>query len=70
MVEQITRIQGELENRLGLQLHGKATLEDRSSCLSDRIQMEEKILIILDDLRGQINLATIGIPFENDHKVC
>nr|KYP67785.1 hypothetical protein KK1_024138 [Cajanus cajan] len=32
--------------------------------------MKQKILIILNDLQGEINLTKIGIPFGNDHKGC
>ncbi|KAG5030994.1 hypothetical protein JHK82_014609 [Glycine max] len=46
------------------------TLEGRATCLCNRIKMEEKILIILNDLWGAINLGKIGIPFGNDQKGC
>lgn len=46
------------------------TLEGRATWLCDRIKMEEKILIILNDHWGAINLGKIGIPFGNDHKGC
>lgn len=65
----LRRIQGELGNMLGMQLQEK-TLEGRATCLCNRIKMEEKILIILNDLWGAINLGKIGIPFGNDHKGC
>ncbi|KAH1050807.1 hypothetical protein AAZX31_08G116700 [Glycine max] len=65
----LKRIQGELGNALGLQLHEK-TLKERATRLCERVKMEDKILIILHDLHGQINLAKIGIPFGNDHKGC
>ncbi|KAJ1426167.1 P-loop containing nucleoside triphosphate hydrolase [Sesbania bispinosa] len=61
------RIQRELGNMLGLQLNEK-TPERRASRLCDRIKKVKKILIILDDLWGGINLGRIGIPFGNDHK--
>lgn len=65
----LRRIQGELGNMLGMQLQEK-TLEGRATCLCNRIKMEEKILIILNDLWGAINLGKIGIPFGNDQKGC
>ncbi|TKY49929.1 disease resistance protein [Spatholobus suberectus] len=66
----VRRIQEELGNKLGLQLQDKTTLKERASCLFDGIKMKAKILIILDDVRGGINLAEIGIPFGNDHNGC
>ncbi|KHN48022.1 Putative disease resistance protein, partial [Glycine soja] len=65
----LKKIQGELGNALGLQLHQK-TLVERATRLCERIKMEDNILIILHDLQAQINLAKIGIPFGNDHKGC
>ncbi|XP_029125660.1 disease resistance protein RFL1-like isoform X2 [Cajanus cajan] len=65
----VRNIQEKLGNQLGLQLQEK-TLEERASCLSEKIMMKQKILIILDDLQGEINLTKIGIPFGNDHKGC
>ncbi|KAG5025224.1 hypothetical protein JHK86_021138 [Glycine max] len=63
------RIQGELGNLLGLQLHEKTTRE-RATRLCERIKMKDKILIILHDFQREIDLAEIGIPFGNDHKGC
>ncbi|RDX93363.1 putative disease resistance protein, partial [Mucuna pruriens] len=65
----LRRIQGELGDMLGLQLQEK-TLQGRATRLCDRIKMEDKILIILNDLWAGINLARIGIPFGDDHKGC
>ncbi|TKY49930.1 disease resistance protein [Spatholobus suberectus] len=67
----VRRIQEELGNKLDPKLLDKITnLNERASRLRDRIKMEANILIILDDVRGEINLAKIGIPFENDHNSC
>ncbi|TKY49933.1 Disease resistance protein RFL1 [Spatholobus suberectus] len=66
----VGRIQEELGNKLGLQLQHITTLQQRARCLSDGIRMKAKILIILDNVRGGINLAQIGIPFGNDHNGC
>nr|KYP35656.1 putative disease resistance protein At5g63020 family [Cajanus cajan] len=69
----VRNIQEKLGNQnarhLGLQLQEK-TLEERASCLSDKLKMKQKILIILDDLQGKINLTKIGILFGNDHMGC
>ncbi|RDX93361.1 putative disease resistance protein, partial [Mucuna pruriens] len=66
----VRRIQEQLGSKLGLQFHHKTTSKERATRLCERIKMEAKIIIILDDLRGKINLAKIGIPFGNDHKGC
>ncbi|KAL2343342.1 hypothetical protein Fmac_004627 [Flemingia macrophylla] len=65
----VRRIQKELGIKLGLQLQEKK-LEERAGCLSDKIKMKQNILIILENLSSEINLATIGIPFGNNHKGC
>lgn len=65
----LKRIQGELGNNLGLQLQEK-TLEGRARLLCGRIKMTAKILIILIDVCGEINLGKIGLPFGNDHNGC
>nr|KYP36342.1 Disease resistance protein At4g27190 family [Cajanus cajan] len=66
----LKRIQEELGSMMSLQFQEK-TLEGRARRLCERIKMEEnKILIILDDLWGGINLDRIGIPSGNDHKGC
>ncbi|RZB96470.1 disease resistance protein SUMM2-like [Glycine soja] len=66
----LKRIQGELGNPLGLYLLHEKTPEERATLLCERIKTKDKILIILDDLQAQIDLAEIGIPFGNDHKGC
>lgn len=66
---ELKRIQGEVGNMLGLQILEK-TLEGRACLLCGKIKMVRRILIILDDVWGQIYLSKIGIPFGNNHNGC
>ncbi|GAV68649.1 NB-ARC domain-containing protein [Cephalotus follicularis] len=63
-------IQDEIAERLGLKIEEKVK-EARASRLSSRLKQEKKILIILDDVWGDLDLANdIGIPHGDDHKGC
>ncbi|KAI9184937.1 hypothetical protein LWI28_002640 [Acer negundo] len=65
----IKKIQGEIADKLGLQLR-KESESGRARVLCARLKKENKILLILDDIWGRLDLDKVGIPFEEDHKGC
>ncbi|KAJ4710216.1 Disease resistance protein [Melia azedarach] len=65
----LTKIQEALASRLGLTLSGNDE-STRASALWERIKMEQRILVILDDVWERIDLKKVGIPFGVDHKGC
>lgn len=65
----LIKIQGEIADTLGLEFKRK-TVTGRASQLCERLKMEKRILIILDDVWKILDLAAIGIPHGVDHKGC
>ncbi|XP_057513859.1 disease resistance protein At4g27190-like [Actinidia eriantha] len=65
----VTKIQDEVAHKLGLNLENRDKSE-RVSALTERIKMEKKILVILDDVWSRLELEEVGIPFGEDHKGC
>ncbi|KAJ7950384.1 Disease resistance protein [Quillaja saponaria] len=63
----LKRIQGEIADILGLKFDEESVL-GRASRLRERITQEKKILVILDDIWGRIDLEEVGIPFQEDYK--
>ncbi|KAE8010111.1 hypothetical protein FH972_006504 [Carpinus fangiana] len=57
----LRRIQGEIADMLDLKFD-KETVSGRASRLQERLSQDRKILVILDDLWGKLELETIGIP--------
>ncbi|KAI4353022.1 hypothetical protein L6164_002000 [Bauhinia variegata] len=60
----ITRIQEEIADQLGLQFGEKSSF-GRACRLHDRIKREKSILIILDDLYTRLNLEKVGVPIRD-----
>ncbi|ESR63251.1 hypothetical protein CICLE_v10013996mg [Citrus x clementina] len=65
----IKKIQGEIADKLGLELSDEAE-HRRASKLYERLTSENKILVILDNIWKHLELGTVGIPFGNNHKGC
>ncbi|RVW17212.1 putative disease resistance protein [Vitis vinifera] len=63
----IAEIQGKIARMLGLKFEAE---EDRAGRLRQRLKRAEKILVILDDIWGKLELGEIGIPYGDDHKGC
>ncbi|KAL6332861.1 hypothetical protein AAG906_017127 [Vitis piasezkii] len=63
----IKEIQEKIARMLGLKFEAG---EDRAGRLKQRLKREEKILVILDDIWGKLDLGEIGIPYGDDHKGC
>ncbi|KAI9116836.1 hypothetical protein K1719_012202 [Acacia pycnantha] len=66
----VSKIRGDIARQLGLKLEERAEA-DHSQLLWSRISKnEKKLLIILDDVWGELNLSEIGVPSGLDHKNC
>lgn len=65
----INKIQGQIADSLGLQF-SEASEPGRAWRLCEGLRKEKKNLIILDDIRGRLDLETVGIPFRDDYKGC
>ncbi|XP_014515580.1 uncharacterized protein LOC106773397 [Vigna radiata var. radiata] len=63
------KIQDDIAGPLGLSLKD-FTESERPKKLKDRLTNGENILLILDDVWGDINFEEIGIPFKDDHNNC
>ncbi|XXG82921.1 hypothetical protein AAC387_Pa10g0794 [Persea americana] len=62
-------IQGKVAEKLGMKLE-EESLSQRASRLFMRVKQEKRILIILDDLWGRLELHEVGIPYGKDHNGC
>ncbi|KAK4851003.1 hypothetical protein QYF36_011720 [Acer negundo] len=65
----LTRIQDEIAKLLGFEIEGDVEYQ-RAATLSQRLKHWPTILIILDDLWEKLDLATVGIPYGEEHKGC
>ncbi|KAI9403454.1 hypothetical protein POPTR_001G429430v4 [Populus trichocarpa] len=66
----VTDIQHQMADKLGLNIKEKSTNAGRADRLWQRLKQVEKMLIILDDVWKYIDLKEIGIPFGDDHRGC
>ncbi|KAK7405164.1 hypothetical protein VNO78_06363 [Psophocarpus tetragonolobus] len=62
-------IRAEIADGLGLKFDELTEL-GRASRLRQRIRQEERILVILDDVWGKLELTQIGVPFGEDQRGC
>ncbi|KDO39852.1 hypothetical protein CISIN_1g042869mg [Citrus sinensis] len=67
---QIKNIQGEIAEKIGLELAEQSHETVRAGRLLERLKKEPKILIILDDIWGSLDLEAIGIPFADNNSGC
>ncbi|KAL9450633.1 hypothetical protein AB3S75_012373 [Citrus x aurantiifolia] len=68
--QQIKNIQGEIAEKIGLELAEQSHETVRAGRLLERLKKETKILIILDDIWGSLDLEAIGIPLADDNGGC
>ncbi|CAL5321611.1 unnamed protein product [Camellia sinensis] len=65
----VSNIQGQLADRLNLELKGETEV-GKASKLWNRLNNGKKNLIILDDMWQELNLKTIGIPITGGNNCC
>ena len=65
----IENIQHKIADFLHLKFEN-TTREGKAEELWLRLENEEKVLVILDDMWNELNLKEIGIPFGDNHKGC
>ncbi|XP_004498668.1 disease resistance protein RPS2-like isoform X2 [Cicer arietinum] len=65
----VTKIRAEIADGLGLKFD-ELTEVGRASRLRQRIRQEIKILVILDDVWGELSLNEVGVPFSDDRGGC
>ncbi|WJX68003.1 hypothetical protein P8452_52417 [Trifolium repens] len=65
----LENIQGQIADPLNMKFD-KERKEGRAMQLRKRISNEKSILIILDDIWGELDLTEVGIPFGDDHQGC
>ncbi|KAF5949354.1 hypothetical protein HYC85_011347 [Camellia sinensis] len=65
----VSNIQGQLADRLSLELKGETEV-GKASKLWNRLNNGKKNLIILDDMWQELNLKTIGIPITDGNNCC
>ncbi|CAJ2673767.1 unnamed protein product [Trifolium pratense] len=62
-------IQGEIADSLRLRFD-EETIFGRAERLRQRIKMEKRILVILDNIWTMVDLKKVGIPIGNEHNGC
>lgn len=67
--QDIKRIQNEIAGDLSINF-GQEGVESRARRLMARLKLEQKVLIILDDIWSGLDLAVVGIPWGEDHPGC
>ncbi|KAJ0034889.1 hypothetical protein Pint_26095 [Pistacia integerrima] len=65
----IRRIQGDIADHLGLKFHEENEF-GRARRLRDRLNQENRILLIFDDMWASLDLERVGIPLGDDHRGC
>ncbi|XP_061360946.1 uncharacterized protein LOC133304885 [Gastrolobium bilobum] len=70
----VEQVQEDIAAPLGLQFQGEMNVERRKR-LRRRIKKEKRILVIVDDIWGELNprdfdLEEIGVPLGDEHKGC
>ncbi|KAF7134849.1 hypothetical protein RHSIM_Rhsim08G0006900 [Rhododendron simsii] len=65
----VIKIQGQLADRLNLTLSGETEV-GRATGLWNRLNNRKKNLILLDDVRQELDFKEIGIPITDENKSC
>ncbi|KAH9688115.1 Disease resistance protein [Citrus sinensis] len=65
----VRKIQGEIADKLGLKFDEESE-SGRARRLYDRLKKEKRILVILDNIWGNLDLLDVGIPHGDDHMGC
>uniref|UniRef100_A0A7N2N248 AAA+ ATPase domain-containing protein n=1 Tax=Quercus lobata TaxID=97700 RepID=A0A7N2N248_QUELO len=66
----IKNVQKQVAERLNLEVKMEESVQRMASRLYERLENEEKFLLILDDVWAKIDLDTLGVPGPDVHKGC
>ncbi|KAL4613911.1 hypothetical protein ACB092_07G016400 [Castanea dentata] len=66
----IKNVQKQIAERLYLEVKMDESVQGMASRLYERLEKEEKFLLILDDVWAKIDLDTLGVPVPEVHKGC
>ncbi|XP_050264220.1 disease resistance protein At4g27190-like [Quercus robur] len=66
----IKNVQKQIAERLNLEVKMEESVQRMASRLYERLENEEKFLLILDDVWAKIDLDTLGVPGPEVHKGC
>ncbi|KAM7480883.1 hypothetical protein LguiB_005466 [Lonicera macranthoides] len=66
----VIKIQSQLAEMLGLELKEQTNNFARAQRLRERLANGNRVLVILDDVWGSLNMKEIGIPIGNERKGC
>ncbi|KAK2640660.1 hypothetical protein Ddye_028455 [Dipteronia dyeriana] len=65
----IKGVQQEIADKLGLTFR-EESVSGRARRLQERLEQEEKVLLVLDNIWERLNLEEVGIPFGYEYKRC
>lgn len=66
-IENVAEIQCLIADQLSMKFHDK-TLSSRASQIFERLRNDKKILLILDNIKENLEWDKIGIPLNNDYR--
>ncbi|KAB2010741.1 hypothetical protein ES319_D10G262500v1 [Gossypium barbadense] len=65
----IEKTQNQIADFLGLQFE-EQSMVGKAFRLRERLKEEERILVVLDDIWGKVDIEEVGIPLGDEHKGC
>ncbi|TYH51595.1 hypothetical protein ES332_D10G286700v1 [Gossypium tomentosum] len=65
----IEKIQNQIADFLGLKFE-EQSMVGKASRLRERLKKEERVLVVLDDIWGKVDIEEVGIPLGDEHKGC
>ncbi|KAG8479953.1 hypothetical protein CXB51_024970 [Gossypium anomalum] len=63
------KIQNRIAELLGLKFEEQST-DGKALRLRERLKKEERVLVVLDDIWGKVDIEEVGIPLGDEHKGC
>ncbi|XVF30826.1 hypothetical protein REPUB_Repub16aG0091400 [Reevesia pubescens] len=66
----IKKIQDQIAEQLGDKKLEKESDSGRAEQIRNRLKNREKVLVILDDIWGKLDLEAVGIPYGAEHQGC
>ncbi|KAG8479955.1 hypothetical protein CXB51_024988 [Gossypium anomalum] len=65
----IEKIQNRIAELLGLKFEEQST-DGNALRLRERLKKEKRVLVVLDDIWGKVDIEEVGIPLGDEHKGC